>query len=197
MPPRKRRRWPSPPSCRSCSHPQVCVLLPQCLVAVPRDSGCPQQLSWAKTPGKKPGKTLCRAGTSSLCAQHPAPAQPPQGTLLPAVASQLLPALASALPWLRGGCSLRKRRFAEVFLPSVSAERGGFRGKARRDVHLGLHSLPTFLPFWGGGGSIPGDSSTPPVPAPEEYPVAQWGGLPVSLGWCLRGGGLPPCPPLG
>lgn len=59
--------------------------------------GCPQGqwVSSAAGLGQNPsrvGKTIFRARMSRLCAQHPAPAQPPRGTLLPAFASQLLPA---------------------------------------------------------------------------------------------------------
>lgn len=93
--------------------------------------------------------------------------------LLPSFSPPQTWGLASALLWLQGGCSLRKRCFAEVFLPPVSAERRGFRGKARRTLHLGLHSLPTFLPSWQGGSSIPGGCSAPWAPAPEVCSVGE------------------------
>lgn len=118
------------------------------------------------------GKSFCRAGLS------PAPAQRPQGTLLPAFTFQLLPApgagLASALPWIREGCSLRKRCFPELFLPRVCAERRGFRGKAGA-VHLGFHSLPPSCSPGGAAASLGVPLS--PVPA-----LVGWA---VSLGWCL------------
>ena len=58
--------------------------------------GCPQGqwVSPAAVPGQNPsrvGKTIFRAGMSCLCAQHPAPAQPPHGASLPALTSWLPP----------------------------------------------------------------------------------------------------------
>lgn len=75
----------------------------------------------------------------------PAPAQPPQGTLLPAVPSQLRPAPGAGAGVSAAmdpeGCSLRKCCFPELFLPWVCAEHRGFRGKVGTG-HLGLHSIP-------------------------------------------------------
>lgn len=159
--------------------------------------GCPQGqwVSPTASLGQNPsrvGKTIFRARMSHLSAQHRTPAQPPWGTLLPAFASQLLPAPgvgAGVSPAVAaGGLLPAEMLLPEVFLPPVSAERRGFRGKARRSLHLGLRSLPTFLPSWRGGSSIPGGCSAPWAPAPGR---ALWASWPVSLGWCLWGGGVP------
>lgn len=153
-----------------------------------------QWVSPAAALGQNPsgvGTTICGMGMRCLCARHLLSFLGGFCSLvsLPSFSLPQAQGLASALPWLRGSCSLRKCRFAEVFLPPVSAERRSFRGKARSAVHLGLHSLPTSLPSLGRGSSIPGGSSAPRAPAPEECPMARWGGMACVLGPVFVGRG--------
>lgn len=123
---------------------------------------------------------------SCPCAQHPAPAQPPRGTLL----LLLLPSfsLPQAWGWRQpcgaAGGAAPCGKATSLHLPAARfAERRGFRGKAGRDVQLGLHSIPTFLPS-SGGSSIPEDSS---IPALEEHCMAWWGALACVLGLVFVG----------